>query len=73
VGYDRLADHKRRFKNVKVACFEFIMPVINVFCIKFMVRYLKCVDRVGASALIWLMLCHQTTKLDEYTIDVFTS
>jgi hypothetical protein len=31
VGYDRQTDHDRRFQNVKVACFEFIMPVINVF------------------------------------------
>jgi hypothetical protein len=73
VGYDRLTDHERRLQNVKVACFEFIMPVINVFLYKFKVRSLKCVDRAGASALLWLVLCHQTTKLDEYTIDVFTS
>jgi len=31
VGHDRLTDHERRLQNVKVVCFEFIMPVMNVF------------------------------------------
>jgi len=43
------------------------------FCTKFKVRSLKCVDKAGANTLLWLVLCHQTTKLDEYTTDVFTS
>lgn len=51
-GHDRLTHHERRIHSVKVECFEFILPVINVFYYKYKVRSLKCVDRAGVSTLV---------------------
>ncbi|GFG34542.1 hypothetical protein Cfor_11895 [Coptotermes formosanus] len=62
VGQNRLTHHERRLHTVKVACFEFILPVVNVVCYRCKVISLQCVHRARVSALVWPFLRHQTTK-----------